>query len=178
MCAPRAFSRLSQPTAMSICSAVHSRNNMRPFGRRTPTSKLWQAIAASWRMTVLRVIRLLLIWQLSAPPPRREKSDLSGAFGAARSDVGCSFSASIGADLGRGADAAWPAAAAHRSRELGVHNPRSPAWIALPAVVRRSSCRFGWIFGWVWWREVLVGSQARFEASIVPPKRANGAVEV
>src|SRR5260370_5695522 len=63
MCAPYAFSRLSQPTAMSICSAVHSRNNMRPFGRRTPTSKLWQAIAASWRMTVLRVIRLLLIWQ-------------------------------------------------------------------------------------------------------------------
>ena len=37
--------------------------------------------------------------------------DLRGAFGAARSDVGCSFPTSIGADLGRGADAAWPTAA-------------------------------------------------------------------
>src|SRR5208282_1513102 len=83
-----------------------------------------------------------------ARPPRREKSDLRGAFGVARSDVGCFFPTSIGADLGRGADAAWLAAATyHRSGELGVHNPRSSAWIALAGVVRRSSCRFGWVLG-------------------------------
>src|SRR5208337_1249012 len=112
-----------------------------------------------------------------ARPPRREKSDLRGAFGVARSDVGCFFPTSIGADLGRGADAAWLAAATyHRSGELGVHNPRSSAWIALAGVVRRSSCRFGWVLGWLWWRQPLVGSQSRFEAAVVPSKGANGLV--